>query len=79
MNAKRYRIGINKRKMFNWQGWYSNYESDSQASIKLAEALKKDLKKFRVYEVQPNVNVPPAKRLEIIRAALSHLSKTTDL
>ena len=65
--------------MFNWPGWYSDYESDPDAPIKLAEAIGKDLKKFRIYEVKPNADISQDKRLEIIRAALSHLSKKTDL
>ena len=75
MNAKRYRIGIEKNKISKWLGWYTNYESDSDAPIQLADAIEKDLRKFRIYEVKPNADISAEKRREIIRAALTHLSK----
>lgn len=75
MSSKRYRIGIIKEKMSNWHGWYSDYELESDASIKLAKAIEKDLDKFRVYEVKPNADISSEKRREILQAAFLHLSK----
>ena len=74
MNTKRYRIGILKEKMFYWSAWYSDYESESDAPIRLAEAIENDLDKFRVYEVKPNADISTEKRRKILQAAFLHLS-----
>jgi hypothetical protein len=74
MNAPRYRIGIDKEKAVNWSGWYSDFSTESQAAEALAGAIQKDLRKFHIYEVKPNSEIPLEKRKEIIRAAVAQLA-----
>lgn len=76
MSEPRYRIGINKEQVFDWHGWYSDYETETQAIHELRNAVERDLKKFRLYEVKPNKELTEEKRRQIFFCALADIAKT---
>lgn len=84
MIEDRFRIGIEKTKIQIWSAeWYSDYENEPEAVKRLAEQIKIDLEKWQISEVKHGSGlspaqrlVPPDKRNQIIRAALSRLVST---
>lgn len=78
--ARRLRIGIDQNKKVNWAtksgSWYSDYKSTAEVVSPMAEAIARDLEKFRIYEVKPNKDIPPSERISIIRAALTELAQS---
>ncbi|PYK97017.1 MAG: hypothetical protein DME19_17765 [Verrucomicrobia bacterium] len=76
MSEPRYRISILKEKAFRWDGWYSNYGLEPQAVTNLANAIDRDIEKFKIHEVKPNKNISAEKRKLIIRAALIKVAES---
>ena len=58
----RFRIGVFEDKIVDWQGWHLDYDTGQEAIHELAKAIKKDLAKFRLYEIQENKDIPEEKR-----------------
>ena len=73
-NTRRYRIGIDQKKITNWYPqkrrdghpcgtYYSDYSSEKQAVIELALQIEKVLEKFRIYFAEHGSGLPPNDRL----------------